>query len=190
MWIGTQNGLVRLNPKTGVFWKMKQYPLQTHISKIIRSQGDYIWIATAEGMVRYHTTANTFRYYPIQVKPDPYGTRFWSILEDNRDLFIATATQGVLVLHYNTAISDYEVSNTVNEQNPELQKAEVFDICKTSAGDYWLATDRAWASGRLPIRRSLSIQTIHSITRALATILCIPCTSTARITCGAARSWV
>lgn len=175
LWIGTQNGVLRLNPKTGVFENFSEHPLQTHISRIIRSQGDYIWIATAEGMVRYHTIANTYRYYPIQVKADPYGTKFWSILEDNRDLFIATATQGVLVLHYNTATSDYEVSNTVNEQYPELQKAEVFDICKTSAGDYWLATDRGlgkWAPADKKItfftnnplnHQSLSNNTVYTV---------------------------
>jgi len=175
LWIGTQNGLARMNTSTGVFEAFNQHPLNTPVSRIIRSQGDYIWIATAAGMVRYHTTANTFRFYPLNVKPDPYGTSFWSILEDNRDLFIATATQGVLVLHYNTAISDYEVSNIVNEQNPELQQAEVFDLCKTTAGDYWLATDHGlgkWATADKKItfyknnplnHQSLSNNTVYTV---------------------------
>lgn len=175
LWIGTQNGLARLDPATGVFESFTRHPFNTYISKIIRSQGDYLWIATATGMVRYHTTANTFRYYPVTVKPDPWGTCFWSILEDNRDLFIATATQGVLVLHYNTAISDYEISNMVNDQNPELKQAEVFDICKTSEGDYWLATDRGlgkWATADKKVtfyrnnplnHQSLSNNTVYTV---------------------------
>ncbi len=63
----------------------------------------------------------------------------------------------------------------VNEQYPELQQAEVFDICKTSAGDYWLATDRGlgkWAPADKKItfyrnnplnRQSLSNNTIYTV---------------------------
>lgn len=146
LWIGTQKGLTSLDPATGRFKVYDQFPLRTHISKIIRSQDDYIWIATTEGMVRYHTTDHTFRLYPIKVKPDPYGSYFWSILENERDLYITTASSGLLMLRFNTIIGDYELSSMINEQNPELEHTEVFDICKSTTGDLWLATDRGLAS--------------------------------------------
>lgn len=145
LWIGTQNGLARLDPATGKFDAFDQFPLRTYISKIIRSEGDYLWIASAEGLVRYHTITNTFRHYPIKVKPDPYGSYFWSIMEDEKDLYIATATQGVLVLQHDALTGEYTLSNRLNEVNPALAHAEVFDICQSPDGSYWLATDRGLA---------------------------------------------
>ena len=145
LWIGTQNGLARLNPATGKFDAFDQFPLRTYISKIIRSDSDCLWIATAEGMVRYNTTTNTFRHYPIKVKPDPYGSYFWSVMEDGHDLYIATATQGVLLLQHDAITGEYTLSNRLNELNPALEHAEIFDICKSPDGNYWLATDRGLA---------------------------------------------
>ncbi|WEK34878.1 MAG: two-component regulator propeller domain-containing protein [Candidatus Pseudobacter hemicellulosilyticus] len=145
LWIGTQNGLARLNPATGVFDSFSQFPLKTYVSRIIRSQGDALWIATTEGMVHYNTRSNAFRFYPIKVEPDPYGSYFWSLLEDNKDLYIATATQGILLLRYNSLTGEYDLDDTVNQQNPSLQNTEVFDICRSATGDLWLATDRGLA---------------------------------------------
>jgi ligand-binding sensor domain-containing protein/signal transduction histidine kinase/DNA-binding response OmpR family regulator len=145
LWIGTQNGLARLNPATGIFDTPGQYPLRTYISKIIRSDGDYLWIAAAGGMVRYNSRTGASRFYPIKVEPDPYGTCFWSILEQGRDLYIATATQGMRVLHYNDISGDYELIDTLSDTERQLQHTEVFDICRSASGDLWLATDRGIA---------------------------------------------
>lgn len=142
LWIGTQEGLTKLDPSTGKFDHFNQPPLRTYISKIIRSDGDHIWIATAEGMVRFNTRSGAYRFYEIKVKPDPYGAFFWSLLEDNKDLYIATGSEGIIKLGYGRVTGDYGKQSYLDQH---LHNIEVFDICKSPAGDFWLATDRGLA---------------------------------------------
>lgn len=153
LWIGTQDGLTRLDPASGKFETFKQYPLQTYISKIIQAKDDKIWIATAAGVVLYDTKTYISSFYEVKVKADPYGNHLWSLLQDKGNLYIATATQGLLRLSYNTGKGDYELYNDLNMlagNKNNLAQTEVFDLCKTASGDLWLATDQGLANIEKP----------------------------------------
>lgn len=143
LWVGTKDGLARFDPLTNKFQTFKQYPLQSYISKIIKSEGDQIWIATAAGMVQYNTKTNVSNFYRLNLKPDPYGNYFWSLMEEKGDLYIATATQGLIRLGYDAQTGRYQQFDELKifpEQ--DLSHTEVFDLCKSPSGDLWLATDR------------------------------------------------
>lgn len=142
LWIGTQEGLTRFDPATKKFETFPQHPLRTYISRIIRSDADHIWVATADGIVRYNIRTNAYRFYGIKVKPDPYGAFFWSLLEDGKDLYIATGSEGIIQLKYNEQTGDYDRQPFLASH---LHNVEVFDICKSSSGDLWLGTDRGLA---------------------------------------------
>ncbi len=153
LWIGTQDGLTRLDPATGKFLVFKQYPFRTYISKIIKSDGDQIWIATAAGVVQYNTKTNVSSFYGIKVKPDPYGNYLWSLLEDKGDLYIATATQGLIRLGYDAQTGRYQQFDDLNVfpgSGQNLSYTEVFDLCKSPSGDLWLATDQGLANIQKP----------------------------------------
>lgn len=153
LWIGTQDGLTRLDPATGKFQVFKQYPFRTYISKIIKSEGDQIWIATAAGVLHYNTKTNVSGFYEIKVKPDPYGNYLWSLLEDKGDLYIGTATQGLIRLGYDTQTGRYQQFNDLNVfpgSGQNLSHTEVFDLCKSPSGDLWLATDQGLAKIQKP----------------------------------------
>ena len=148
LWIGTTDGLTRLDPGTGVFERFTQHPFNTHISKIVPGTGSQIWIATAAGMVHYNTVANTSRFYELKVKPDPYGSYFWSVLEDKGNVYVATATQGLIRLSDNTGKGDYQAYYDLNQfsnTSQQLSATEIFDLCKSASGDLWLATDQGLA---------------------------------------------
>ncbi|PMD91391.1 hypothetical protein BWI97_21420 [Siphonobacter sp. BAB-5405] len=95
VWIGTPQGLAVWNPKTQQFRTLRTEPLNRPIRKMIRSQGDYLWMATAEGPVRYHASSGMYTFYPLNVKPNAYGDHYWSLLEDQRHLYLATGGDGL-----------------------------------------------------------------------------------------------
>ncbi|SDK26441.1 Signal transduction histidine kinase [Pedobacter sp. ok626] len=153
LWVGTQDGLARFNPATGKFEKFSQFPFNTYINKIIKSVDDHIWIGTAAGVVRYNTRTDISSFYELKVKPDSYGNYFWSMLENNGDLYVATAAQGLIRLSYNARAGKYEQFDDLNfflGNKKNLSNTEVFDLCKTSNGDLWLATDGGLASIEKP----------------------------------------
>lgn len=153
LWIGTQDGLTKFDPISGKFERFRQYPFKTYISKIIKSEGDQMWIGTAEGVVHYNTKTNVSNFYRIQVKADPYGIHLWSMLEDKGDLYIATAADGLIRMSYNNQTGKYQQFKDLNEfsgSNINLLHTEVFDLCKSTSGDLWLATDQGLAKIEKP----------------------------------------
>ncbi|WP_338877352.1 two-component regulator propeller domain-containing protein (plasmid) [Spirosoma sp. SC4-14] len=145
LWIGTPKGVTVFDPDSRSFRRLKQYPFNTPIGKMIRSAGDYIWIATAEGPVRYDVRNGKSTFHRLTVRPNPYGDRFWSLLEDNRHLYIGTGGDGLLRLTYNAERGTYEgfeSLNQVTESGQSLHRTEIFDICKADATSFWLGTDR------------------------------------------------
>jgi ligand-binding sensor domain-containing protein len=151
LWVGTKDGLARFDPHTNKFQTFKQYPLQTYISKIIKSEGDQIWIATAAGVVQYNTKTNVSNFYRLGVRPDPYGNYFWSLMEDKGDLYIGTATQGLIRLGYDAQTGRYQQFDELkNFRGQDLTHSEVFDLCRSASGDLWLATDMGLARIQKP----------------------------------------
>lgn len=148
LWIGTEKGLATYDPATQKFKTFRNYPFNTNICKIIKSTGDYIWIATTQGVVHYNIVNNTYSFYKIQVRPDPYGDFFWSIFEDNKDLYIGTASNGLVRLKYNAQTDNYgefEYLNKFANRADNLTNTAIFDMCRSKSGSFWLATNRGLA---------------------------------------------
>lgn len=141
LWIGTPQGLNRLNPKTKSVKRFTTYPFNTHVYSIISSKADFIWIATRDGVVHYNTKNSTYRFFKILVKPNPYGDKFWSMLEDQNDLYLTTGGNGLVKLPYNSKTNSYNSFQYVNDfKGGSISNTEVFSICKSSNGDFWLGT--------------------------------------------------
>jgi ligand-binding sensor domain-containing protein/signal transduction histidine kinase/DNA-binding response OmpR family regulator len=148
LWIGTEQGLVTFSPVTHNFYTFNNYPFNTNICNIIQSAGDFIWIATKEGVVHYNIATNKYSFYKIKVKPDPYGDFFWSIFENNKDLYIGTASDGLIRMKYNAQADNYgafEYLNTFATGDENLNNTAIFDISKSNSGTFWLATNRGVA---------------------------------------------
>lgn len=148
LWIGTKKGLATYDPVRKTFKAFTNYPFNSNISRIIQSVDEAIWIATADGIVRYNCQNDTHETYKLDIKPNAYGERLWSLLEYNRNLYIATAANGLLKLNYDPAQKNdrrIESVNLFNQQTEDLANTQVFDICRSKTNDIWLATARGLA---------------------------------------------
>lgn len=144
LWIGTESGLFRYDPAAKKHTKLDVYPLNLRISKIISSQDDYIWIATNDGIVRLNTRNSAYQFFRINIKPNPYGDKVWSMLEDNRSLFIGTGGDGLIKLPYDSRMKTYGNFDHLNQKfanGESLAGQQVFDLVKSRQGDLWLATE-------------------------------------------------
>lgn len=148
LWLGSKGGLLQFNPKTSVFKKIDTYPLNLNISKIIASENNFIWIASEDAIVHYNVQNGQFITYKINATPGPYGDKVWSLLESNKQLFIATAAEGLFMLPYDANANDYGVIKKYNSfslGNEMLENTQVFDIQNSINGDMWLGTSKGVA---------------------------------------------
>ncbi|WP_256010379.1 hybrid sensor histidine kinase/response regulator transcription factor [Desertivirga xinjiangensis] len=144
LWIGTPKGLLQFDPSTGKSRRFAAQPLNLGISKIIPSRGDYLWLGTEEGIVRFNTTTSRFQFFKINIRPNPYGDRIWSLLEDNETLYIGTGGDGLLKLRFDVGGGngfDFEKIKISTSSGRSLGGTQVFDVVKSARGDLWLATE-------------------------------------------------
>ncbi len=148
LWIGTAKGLAMYDGRNKSFIRFNDYPLNTRVNKIIGSYDDTIWIACYDGVVHFNVKTLKYDFHQRVVKASPYGDRIWSILEVDRNLLIGTGGEGLLQLRYNEATgsySDFEsISSKINTPE-QLTEFEIYDICRSKAGDIWLGTGRGLA---------------------------------------------
>ena len=141
LWVGTPQGLNRFNLKTNSFVRFNTYPLNSNVCSIISSEGDFIWIAIRDGVIHYNTKTNRYNFFKIYVKSNPYGDKFWSMLEDHKNLYLTTGGDGLVKLPYNLKTKSYGTFEYVNNfKGGNLSNVEIFSICKSSNGDFWLGT--------------------------------------------------
>lgn len=144
LWIGGKLGLMQYNPATNTFKQFPTPPLNVNVSKIIKGENNYLWIATDKGLVHYNLTTGKYNFFNLNIKPNAYGDKIWSLLEDKQDLYIGTASSGLLKLpHINsTTYGEFKYLNSYKSEDESLENTQVFDICKSSNGDLWLGTEK------------------------------------------------
>lgn len=141
LWIGTSKGLSVYDSRSKKFKNFKNFPLNGLICKIIRSDHQNIWIATADGIVRFNVISNKFQFYRLNVKANAYGDKFWALLQYNKDLYIGTGGDGLIKLAYDTEQQNYGEFIYLNDfKEGSLRGAQIFDITKSNDGTIWLGT--------------------------------------------------
>ncbi len=147
LWIGGKLGLTQYNPKTNQFQSFKKPHLNVNISKIIESINGQLWIACDDGIVHFNTTTSAYEFFQLSIKPNAYGDKIWSLLEDKKDLYIATASSGLVQLPHlaNGKYGSFKSLNSYATSNETLENTQVFDISKSATGDLWLGTERGLA---------------------------------------------
>ena len=160
LWIGSKQGLIQFDPTTKTFKQFNTYPLNINVSKIIASADNYLWLATNNGLVHYHTVSGKNDFYSLQVKPNAYGDKIWSLLEDHsKNLYVTTASNGLIKLPYlpNNSYGSFQELNVFSNSGSSLENTQVFDICLSTIGDLWLGTERGLAKISQPNTPKASI---------------------------------
>ncbi len=141
LWIGTPKGLSVYDTQSKKFTNFNSYPLNRFVCKIIKSDEQSMWIATVEGVVRMDLKTYNYQFYKINVKPNAYGDKFWSMLQVGKDLFLGTASEGLIKLAFDTENQNYGTFEYINKFNGgSLIGSQIFDIAKSSDGSIWLGT--------------------------------------------------
>jgi signal transduction histidine kinase/ligand-binding sensor domain-containing protein/DNA-binding response OmpR family regulator len=144
LWIGTPKGVSVYNPSTGYFRTISTYPFNQPVRKMIRSDGDFLWIATDAGPIRYNAKTGAYKFYPFQAKPNAYGDRYWSMVESEKSLYLSTGGNGLLRLPYLSDAKGYGAMQTLHVAG-NLRDKQIFDLCSIGDGSFWLATDAGLA---------------------------------------------
>jgi len=147
LWIGGKLGLIQYNPSSNIFKQFPFAPLNINVSKIILGKNNYLWIATDKGLIHFNLSTSKYTFFNLQIKPNAYGDKIWSLLEDNQDLYIGTASCGMLKLPHLTQESygAFQYLNKYKPSDESLENTQVFDIRKSSIGDFWLGTEKGLA---------------------------------------------
>ena len=148
LWIGTTKGITKFDVREKKFTRINNYPFNNIIEKIINSYGDFIWIATYDGVIHYNVVTGKYAFYKINARSTTFGDKFWALLEYNRNLYIATGRDGLFILPWNQEKMNYDQPVQFNNFQGNIENFEntqIFDICKSDKGDIWLGTEKGLA---------------------------------------------
>ncbi|MBL1260736.1 MAG: hypothetical protein COB33_009435 [Thiotrichaceae bacterium] len=95
--------------------------------------GDYVWIGTSGGVIRYHTIDDQYDVFDNRIKGMLSNGVFHVSRIDNK-LLVGTYGGGLSVMDIDTSVwTNYNIPNGLADQF-------VYDVQKTSNGDIWIAT--------------------------------------------------
>ncbi len=148
IWVGTNNGLNVLNPKTGKirqFFHDPERPDHSLAHNIITFSGKNIledrhgtiWVGTENGLSRYDPATDTFRTFRRLPGDDASlpGNEIWSLELDGDDLWIGTGNSGLARLDTSSdAIQPYVIAAGGREVR------DIYAIADVGDGHLWLGT--------------------------------------------------
>ena len=149
LWLGTRNGLVRMNLKTGVF---RTFSLpddrQRIIYSLFTSSDGTVWIGTDGGLTRFLPETESFETFTTEnstiLTPDGKRLSRWgysvkSMVEDGKgNLYIGTWNGGLLHLNVKKRVMRrYQKLNAMNS---------AYSLLLDSKGRLWIGT---WGHGLL-----------------------------------------
>jgi signal transduction histidine kinase/ligand-binding sensor domain-containing protein/AraC-like DNA-binding protein/ActR/RegA family two-component response regulator len=144
LWIGTAKGLSIYDEGKKQFTHKKSYPFDGNVSRIIAAANGHLWIATKYGICLYDISTGRYQLFKLNLFANPYGDRLWTMMEYKKDLYIATAAQGLLKLEFDSSQNTYTrfIPVNFNGGSENLSDTQVFDICVSGTDDFWLATEK------------------------------------------------
>lgn len=108
LWVGTNDGLSRFDPRTGAFTSYYHRPGDTSslpgniIIRLAQSENGDIWIGTLEdGLARFHKKSGKFRKYQAFRKENICLYDVWGIVPDGERLWLGTE-MGIFTLDIST----------------------------------------------------------------------------------------
>jgi ligand-binding sensor domain-containing protein/AraC-like DNA-binding protein/FixJ family two-component response regulator len=134
LWIGAQQGVVRLNPVTGETHAYRELGGDNRIVSFYRPRhtADGLWAATATGIARYDASADNFRVIePLR------GLTVESMAEDKEGrIWLATYSDGVYYFDPQTNDLKQYCTRVGNCSVPEM----ISSLCIDSRGHLWVAS--------------------------------------------------
>ncbi|MFO7526092.1 MAG: two-component regulator propeller domain-containing protein [Ignavibacteriaceae bacterium] len=148
LWVGTFNGLNRLDEKTGNFFHYKNIPGDPNslsdkwVWPVFEDSKGNLWVGTVKGgLNRFNPESNSFTNY----KHDPGNIKsisddfIFSIYEDRSGLiWVGTNADGVN--YFDPSSRVFEHYFNIPENKNSLSDNTVFSMLADSKGNYWIGT--------------------------------------------------
>ena len=115
LWLGTNNGLTRLDIKTNTYNHFlirtknpaaKEVPTSNAINSIYESKDRTLWVGTLGGLVKYNRNNGSYRYFPHKYDLYRYGWGNVIAIDEDSDGNLWLATPGELMM-FNTQKETY-----------------------------------------------------------------------------------
>lgn len=153
LWLGTQNGLVRKNLKTGKLHIFRNDPKNlksissSRIGAVQKDKQGNIWICTQEGLNRFNPPTLDFTRFPHDPKnsESPSTNNMFKIYADHLgDIWIATLGYGLDQMNPQTG-NFHHFKNNPDDSN-SISENFITAILEDEAGEIWAG---AWNNGGL-----------------------------------------
>jgi signal transduction histidine kinase/ligand-binding sensor domain-containing protein/DNA-binding response OmpR family regulator len=141
MWLGTKNGLDRIDRKTGV---TKHYNFNNTEIKVIHDDGSgYLWLgAFKQGLIRFDPVRETFKYYNPDLNDSTSlsGDHVTSIWTDSLGtMWVGTRYDGLNRFEKNSEKFKHYKSNP--KISGSLSNSNIFYLLGDRDGYLWICTD-------------------------------------------------
>ncbi len=141
LWIGTKEGLCRLNIKENKLYNFNQNELKKNIIKVISDNENNLWLATDSiGIVKFNESKNQISVFNEKKKDEFYfkGINVFTLLADSKRNIWAASGKGLSIKkNGEKGFKRFEIF----DKNEKLSKIQINNIFEDENNIYWLGTE-------------------------------------------------
>ncbi|MCX2473509.1 response regulator [Pedobacter sp. MC2016-05] len=144
-WIGADNGLIRIDQKTGrlnIFTKSQgNGGLKSNIiTKLYKDSKGVLWVLTENGFYSFNEHTNLFtNHHHHSTQGNLYNEDvFRDILELEKDVYVLATDAGIKIYHRTTEHFDHFHNESGNSSS--INNNHTYKLCKSADGKIWIGT--------------------------------------------------
>lgn len=144
-WIGTTNGINKLNLKTmtaTAYLYDSSLKKSLEITDIKEDNKDFLWLATNKGLYHFDVKTGNAQLFKVSNKSTFYNRiRITALLKDGNRLWLATEKEGALLVQPNINNGSLEIIKELNEEMG-VANTMINGLIKDTRNCLWLSTNK------------------------------------------------
>ena len=148
LWIGTNNGLTRMDVKKETFTpfyfdikdpKAPKNVLDSGVTSLIGTADGFLWLGTLSGLIKFNTLNYSYEFFPHHYTVDRYGWgEITEIVEDHKqNLWLATAGE---LMFFNTENKVYTYFRNDPTKPESVSYNSISSLYKDRTNIIWIGT--------------------------------------------------